>query len=87
MIDPEEAVIVNALFRQALVAAREVMGKHGLNAVICRVGLERFMGTASFQYGVQEQVVFQEKPEQEVVRWLPVLAHRRRMLDPVADTL
>ena len=32
--DPEEAVIVNALVRQALVSAQEVMGENGLNAVL-----------------------------------------------------
>jgi len=44
MIDPEEAVIVNALVRQALVSAKEVMGENGLNAVLRSVGLERFIG-------------------------------------------
>ena len=44
MIDPEEAVIVNALVRQALVSAQEVMGENGLNAVLRSVGLERFIG-------------------------------------------
>ena len=44
MIDPEDAVIVNALVRQALVSAQEVMGENGLNAVLHSVGLERFIG-------------------------------------------
>ncbi len=44
MINPEEAVIVNALVRQALTAAQEVMGENGLNAVLRSVGLERFIG-------------------------------------------
>lgn len=44
MVNPEEAVIVNALVRQALVAAQEVMGENGLNAVLRNVGLERFIG-------------------------------------------
>ena len=44
MINPEEAVIVNALVRQALVSAQEVMGENGLNAVLRSVGLERFIG-------------------------------------------
>jgi predicted hydrocarbon binding protein len=44
MINPEEAVIVNALVRQALTAAQEVMGENGLNAVLHSVGLERFIG-------------------------------------------
>ncbi len=35
MVNPEEAVIVNVLVRQALVSAREVMGGNGLNAVLC----------------------------------------------------
>jgi predicted hydrocarbon binding protein len=40
----EDAVIVNALVRQALVAAQEVMGENGLNAVLRTSGLERFIG-------------------------------------------
>ncbi|MEW6092844.1 MAG: 4-vinyl reductase [Chloroflexota bacterium] len=44
MVKPEEAVIVNALVRQALVSAQEVMGENGLNAVLRSVGLERFIG-------------------------------------------
>jgi len=43
MVDPEETVIVNALVRQALVSAQEVMGENGLNAVLYSVGLERFV--------------------------------------------
>ncbi len=41
----EDAVIVNALVRQALVAAQEVMGENGLNAVLRTSGLERFIGS------------------------------------------
>lgn len=44
MVNPEEAVIVNALVRQALVSAQEVMGENGLNAVLRSVGLGRFIG-------------------------------------------
>ena len=44
MIARENAVIVNALVRQALVAAQEVMGENGLNAVLRASGLERFVG-------------------------------------------
>ncbi|MCX7608576.1 MAG: 4-vinyl reductase [Anaerolineales bacterium] len=44
MVHAENAVIVNALARQALTAAQEVMGEHGLNAVLRNVGLERFIG-------------------------------------------
>lgn len=44
MVDLQEAVIVNALVRQALVSAREVMGENGLNAVLRSVGLERYIG-------------------------------------------
>ena len=44
MIDPEEAVIVNALVRQALISAQEVMGDNGLNAVLRTCGLDRFIG-------------------------------------------
>lgn len=40
----EDAVILNALVRQALVAAQEVMGENGLNAVLRTSGLERFVG-------------------------------------------
>lgn len=36
--------IVNALVRQALMAAQEVMGENGLNAVLRSSGLERFIG-------------------------------------------
>ncbi len=43
MVNSEEAVIVNALVRQALVAAQEVMGTNGLNAVLRSSGLERFV--------------------------------------------
>ncbi len=43
MVNREDAVIVNALVRQALVAAQEVMGKNGLNAVLRSTGLERFI--------------------------------------------
>ncbi len=51
MVKPEEAVIVNALVRQALVATQEVMGENGLNAVLRSVGLERFIG--SFQLSME----------------------------------
>ena len=44
MVSPEEAVIVNALVRQALVAAQEVMGENGLNAILRSMGLERYIG-------------------------------------------
>ena len=40
----EEAYIVNALVRQALVAAQEVMGENGLNVVLRSTGLDRFVG-------------------------------------------
>ena len=43
MTQPEDAVIVNALVRQALVAAEEVMGENGLTAVLRSSGLERFI--------------------------------------------
>ena len=43
MEDPNQAVIVNALVLQALVAAQEVMGEHGLHAVLRSSGLERFI--------------------------------------------
>ncbi|HEY6073192.1 MAG TPA: 4-vinyl reductase [Anaerolineales bacterium] len=40
----EDAVIVNTIVRQALVAAQEVMGENGLNAVLRSCGLERYIG-------------------------------------------
>ena len=45
MVYREDAVIVNALVRQALVASQEVMGENGLNAVLRSAGLERFIGS------------------------------------------
>jgi predicted hydrocarbon binding protein len=39
----EDAVIVNALVRQALIAAEEVMGSNGLHVVLRSSGLERFV--------------------------------------------
>ena len=44
MSQREDAVIVNALVRQALVASQEVMGENGLNAVLRSTGLDRFVG-------------------------------------------
>jgi hypothetical protein len=44
MVNPEEAVIVNALMRQALVSAQKDLGENGLNAVLRSVGLEGFIG-------------------------------------------
>jgi len=44
MVEREDAYIVNALVRQALVAAQDVMGENGLNAVLRTTGLERFIG-------------------------------------------
>ncbi|MBN2387027.1 MAG: 4-vinyl reductase [Anaerolineales bacterium] len=44
MVTADEAVIVNALVRQALVATQEVMGENGLHAVLRSCGLERFIG-------------------------------------------
>ncbi|HXF86000.1 MAG TPA: 4-vinyl reductase [Anaerolineales bacterium] len=40
----ENTMIINSLVRQALVAAQEVMGENGLNAVLRASGLERFIG-------------------------------------------
>lgn len=40
----EDAVIINSLVRQALTSMQEVMGDHGLNAVLKSCGLERFAG-------------------------------------------
>ena len=44
MINPEEAVIINSLVRQALTSMQEVMGDNGLNTVLKSCGLERFVG-------------------------------------------
>ncbi|MCJ7432880.1 MAG: 4-vinyl reductase [Anaerolineales bacterium] len=44
MAQRDDAVIVNALVRQALVSAQEVMGENGLNAVLRTSGLERYVG-------------------------------------------
>jgi bacteriochlorophyll 4-vinyl reductase len=43
-MEREDAVIVNALVRQALISAQEVMGENGLNAVLRTSGLERYIG-------------------------------------------
>jgi hypothetical protein len=40
----EDAMIVNALVRQALTSAQEVMGENGLNAVLRTSGLEHLIG-------------------------------------------
>jgi hypothetical protein len=40
----QDAMIVNALVRQALTSAQEVMGENGLNTVLRTSGLERFIG-------------------------------------------
>jgi predicted hydrocarbon binding protein len=40
----EDAVIVNALVRQALMSVQEVMGENGLNTVLRTSGLERYIG-------------------------------------------
>ena len=56
MIDSEEAVIVNALVRPALVSAREVMGENGLNAVFCSVASvgEPVRWATGAEYGIVE---------------------------------
>jgi len=45
MTDKQDPMIVNTLVRQALTSAQEVMGDHGLNAVLRASGLERFIGS------------------------------------------
>ena len=40
----DSTMIVNALVRQALIAAQEVMGENGLHAVLRASELERFIG-------------------------------------------
>jgi hypothetical protein len=44
MTTRQDAMIVNALVRQALTSSQEVMGDNGLNAVLRTSGLERFIG-------------------------------------------
>jgi V4R domain-containing protein len=44
MTTREDAMIVNALVRQALTSAQEVMGENGLNAVLRTSGLEHLIG-------------------------------------------
>lgn len=44
MAERKDSMIVNALVRQALTSAQEVMGENGLNAVLRTSGLERFIG-------------------------------------------
>jgi hypothetical protein len=45
MVAREDPMIVNALVRQALTSAQEVMGENGLNTVLRTSGLERFIGS------------------------------------------
>ncbi|MGC8856788.1 MAG: hypothetical protein ACP5QU_08320 [Anaerolineae bacterium] len=47
MVQRADAMIVNALVRQALTAASEVMGENGLNMVLRASGLERFIASLS----------------------------------------
>ena len=44
MAERRDTMIVNALVRQALTSAQEVMGENGLNAVLHTSGLEKFVG-------------------------------------------
>jgi hypothetical protein len=44
MTTREDAVIINSLVRQALTSMQEVMGDHGLNAVLKSCDLEKFIG-------------------------------------------
>lgn len=44
MTTREDAVIINSLVRQALTSMEEVMGEHGLNAVLKTCGLDKFVG-------------------------------------------
>ena len=43
MTNKEDAIIINSLVRQALVSMQEVMGDHGLNAVLKSCALEKFI--------------------------------------------
>lgn len=40
----DDALIINSLMRQALTSMQEVMGEHGLNAVLKSCGLDKFVG-------------------------------------------
>ena len=42
MTNPEDALIVNTLVRQALISAEEVMDTNGLHAVLRSCGLQRY---------------------------------------------
>lgn len=44
MANREDAVIVNSLVRQALTSMQEVMGDHGLTAVLKSCGMDQFIG-------------------------------------------
>ena len=44
MATREDAVIINSLVRQALTSMQEVMGEHGLNAVLKSCSLDKFVG-------------------------------------------
>jgi len=44
MATREDAVIINSLVRQALTSMEEVMGEHGLNAILKSCGLDKFVG-------------------------------------------
>jgi len=44
MTNPEDAMIINSLMRQALTSMQDVMGDNGLNAVLQSCGLEKFVG-------------------------------------------
>lgn len=44
MTTREDSVIINSLVRQALTSMQEVMGEHGLNAVLKSCGLDKFVG-------------------------------------------
>ncbi len=44
MAERDNMMIVNALVRQALTSAQEVMGENGLNVVLRASGLEQFVG-------------------------------------------
>lgn len=44
MTTREDLFIINSLVRQALTSMQEVMGEHGLNAVLKSCGLDKFVG-------------------------------------------
>jgi len=91
MINPEDAVIVNGLVRQAFMSAQEVMGENGLNAVLRSVGLERYIGNFppnDTNPGIKttEYARFNEAIESFWARWQGHAAAHRQGILPIRHT-